>query len=115
MNIEEIINQALIAGIPQLYGKPVSSDSIQLQKTKREFEGDITLVVFPLLGISRKAPEITGQVIGAYLQEHVREVVAFNVVKGFLNPEGIVIFHTASGACFKKTIEGDDEYKGKKR
>ena len=85
MNIEEIINQALIAGIPQLYGKPVSSDSIQLQKTKREFEGDITLVVFPLLGISRKAPEITGQVIGAYLQEHVREVVAFNVVKGFLN------------------------------
>ena len=85
MNIEEIINQALIAGIPQLYGKPVSSDSIQLQKTKREFEGDITLVVFPLLGISRKAPEITGQEIGAYLQEHVREVVAFNVVKGFLN------------------------------
>jgi len=85
MNIEEIINQALIAGIPQLYGKPVSYDSIQLQKTKREFEGDITLVVFPLLGISRKAPEITGQVIGAYLQEHVREVVAFNVVKGFLN------------------------------
>ena len=85
MNIEEIINQALIAGIPQLYGKPVSSDSIQLQKTKREFEGDITLVVFPLLGISRKAPEITGQEIGTYLQEHVREVVAFNVVKGFLN------------------------------
>jgi arginyl-tRNA synthetase len=85
MNIEEIINQALIAGILQVYGKPVSLDSIQLQKTKREFEGDITLVVFPLLGISRKAPEITGLEIGAYLQEHVREVVAFNVVKGFLN------------------------------
>ena len=49
--------------------------SIQLQKTKREFEGDITLVVFPLLGISGKAPEVTGQEIGAYLQEHVSEVV----------------------------------------
>lgn len=85
MNIEEIINQALSAGIPHLYGKPVSLGSIQLQKTKREFEGDITLVVFPLLGISGKAPEVTGQEIGAYLQEHVSEVSAFNVVKGFLN------------------------------
>jgi len=85
MNIEEIINQALNAGIPHLYGKPVSLVSIQLQKTKREFEGDITLVVFPLLGISGKAPEVTGQEIGAYLQEHVSEVSTFNVVKGFLN------------------------------
>jgi arginyl-tRNA synthetase len=85
MNIEEIINQALIAGIPQLYGRSVSLNSIQLQKTKREFEGDITLVVFPLLGISGKTPEVTGREIGAYLVEHVREVVAFNVVKGFLN------------------------------
>ena len=74
-----------MAGIPQLYGKPVSLSSIQLQKTKREFEGDITLVVFPLLGVSKKAPEVTGQEIGTYLQEHVSEVVAFNVVKGFLN------------------------------
>jgi arginyl-tRNA synthetase len=85
MNIEEIINQALMAGIPELYGKPVSLDSIQLQKTKREFDGDITLVVFPLLGVSRKAPEVTGHEIGTYLVEHVHEVVAFNVVKGFLN------------------------------
>lgn len=85
MNIEEIINQALIAGIPQLFGQTVSQEAIQLQKTKREFEGDITLVVFPLLRISKKAPEDTGQEIGKYLLEHVREVDAFNVVKGFLN------------------------------
>jgi len=85
MNIEEIINQALITCIPQLYGKAVTRNSIQLQKTKREFEGDITLVVFPLLGVSGKAPEDTGNEIGAYLKEHVREVAAFNVVKGFLN------------------------------
>jgi arginyl-tRNA synthetase len=85
MNIEEILNQALITGIPQLYGKAVSLNFIQLQKTKREFEGDITLVVFPLLGVSGKAPEVTGQEIGTYLREHVREVTAFNVVKGFLN------------------------------
>jgi arginyl-tRNA synthetase len=85
MNIEEIIIQALISGIPQLYGKAVPLDSVQLQKTKREFEGDITLVVFPLLGISRKSPEVTGKEIGNYLQEQVREIVAFNVVKGFLN------------------------------
>jgi arginyl-tRNA synthetase len=85
MNIEEIVNQALIQGIPEIYGQAVAAESIQLQKTKREFEGDITLVVFPLLRVSRKSPEATGQDIGAYLIENVKEVTSFNVVKGFLN------------------------------
>ncbi len=58
---------------------------IQLQKTNRDFDGDITLVVFPLLGISRKAPEITAGEIGDYLVQHIREIVKYTVFKGFLN------------------------------
>ena len=69
----------------QLYGQEVSADSLQPQKTKSNFQGNLTLVVFPLLKISRKKPEDTAEEIGAYLKEHCEAVADYNVVKGFLN------------------------------
>jgi arginyl-tRNA synthetase len=83
--IEQIITAKVAFAIRQLFGQDCTPEQIQLQKTRREFEGDITLVVFPLLKISRKSPDNTATVIGGFLQENCREIVSFNVVKGFLN------------------------------
>lgn len=85
MVIEQQITGAVIAGIKSLYGAEVNPAQIQLQKTKKEFKGHLTLVVFPFLKISKKSPEQTAQEIGAYLQEHESAVAEFNVIKGFLN------------------------------
>ncbi|MBN1415358.1 MAG: arginine--tRNA ligase [Bacteroidales bacterium] len=85
MNIENLINQELVACVTKLYGQSISLEMIQLQKTNREFNGDITLVVFPLLKVSKKSPEETGHEIGIYLMENVKEIIDFNVIKGFLN------------------------------
>jgi arginyl-tRNA synthetase len=85
MNIEQRINQVLIKCIPDLYGQDVTQDDIQLQKNKRKIEGDISLVVFPLLKISKKSPESTASEIGEYLRGNSELVVNYNVVKGFLN------------------------------
>jgi arginyl-tRNA synthetase len=83
--IDTILNKSIGDAIAALYGQKVDARLIQLQKTRREFEGDITLVVFPLLKISRKSPEITALELGNYLRDNVPEIVEFNVVKGFLN------------------------------
>ena len=64
-----------------------TEQSIQFQKTRKDFKGDVTLVVFPLLRVSKKGPEQTADQIGNYLKENVDEVAGFNVVKGFLNLE----------------------------
>ena len=85
MNIESQITQTAIEAVKQLYGQEVSADSLQPQKTKSNFQGNLTLVVFPLLKISRKKPEETAEEIGAYLKEHCNAVADYNVVKGFLN------------------------------
>lgn len=85
MIIEQQITAAIITGIRQLYGAEVSEDQVQLQKTKKEFEGHLTLVVFPFLRISRKSPEQTAQDLGEYLAANEPAVSAFNVIKGFLN------------------------------
>ena len=85
MNIESQITQTAIEAVKQLYGQEVSADSLQPQKTKSNFQGNLTLVVFPLLKISRKKPEDTAEEIGAYLKEHCEAVADYNVVKGFLN------------------------------
>ncbi|MDR0429136.1 MAG: arginine--tRNA ligase [Tannerellaceae bacterium] len=85
MTIEQQITQSIIAGIQSLYGNEVPAEQIQLQKTKKEFKGHLTLVVFPFLRISKKSPEITALEIGAYLQEHEPAVTGYNVIKGFLN------------------------------
>ena len=86
MQIEQKITEAVVAAIKELYGQEVPQSMVQLGATKKEFEGQLTLVVFPFLKMSRKKPEDTAQEIGQYLVEHLSEVVArFNVIKGFLN------------------------------
>ena len=99
-SIETKITEAVIAGVKALYGQEVPEKMVQLQETRAEFEGNLTLVVFPFLKISRKKPEDTAQEIGQYLVENVSEVVSrFSVVKGFLN---LVI----SPALWIKMLEG---------
>ena len=85
MDIENTIEACAREATRALYGQDVPREAIQLQKTKREFEGSITLVVFPLLKISHKRPEATAEEIGAYLKSHSAVVADYNVVKGFLN------------------------------
>ncbi|MCR4765878.1 MAG: arginine--tRNA ligase [Bacteroidaceae bacterium] len=85
MKIEEKLAGSIIEAIKSLYGQEISTAPIQLQKTKKEFEGHLTLVVFPFLKISKKKPEQTAQEIGEYLLTHQQTVSAFNVIKGFLN------------------------------
>lgn len=85
MNIENQISSAAIAAVNDLYGQSVPEKMVQLQKTKETFEGNLTLVVFPFLRISKKKPEDTAQEIGEYLQKNCKAVEKFNVVKGFLN------------------------------
>lgn len=85
MVIEQQIADAVIAGIKKLYGADVTAANIQLQKTKKEFKGHLTLVVFPFLRASKKSPEQTAQEIGEYLLENEPAISEFNVIKGFLN------------------------------
>ncbi len=85
MNIEQKLVASVIDGLRTLYGQEVTADKVQLQKTKREFEGHLTLVVFPFLRMSKKGPEQTAQEIGEYLLAQAPEVAAYNVIKGFLN------------------------------
>nr|WP_129729703.1 arginine--tRNA ligase [Parabacteroides goldsteinii] len=93
MVIEQQITGAIIAGIKELYGADVAAGQIQLQKTKKEFKGHLTLVVFPFLRASKKSPEQTAQEIGEYLQKNEPAVSEFNVIKGFLNL-------TVAGPCW---------------
>jgi len=83
--IEQILKPEIEKCLAELYS--ATDQSIQFQKTRKDFEGDVTLVVFPLLSASRKGPEQTAEQIGEYLKEKVAEVAGFNVVKGFLNLE----------------------------
>ena len=86
MQIEQKITQAVLAAIKTLYGQDAPAKLVQLDTTKKDFEGHLTLVVFPFLKMSRKKPEDTAQEIGQYLVEQLPDVVArFNVIKGFLN------------------------------
>jgi arginyl-tRNA synthetase len=85
MTIEQQIAESVRAAVNSLYGADVAAKHIQLQKTRKEFEGHLTLVVFPFLKASRKSPEQTAQDIGSHLLKETPAVVAFNVIKGFLN------------------------------
>ncbi len=85
MNIENILQTAIIGAIKELYGADVATSQITLQKTKKEFKGHYTLVTFPLLKISKKNPEQTAQEIGAFLAEKSPVIAEYNVIKGFLN------------------------------
>ena len=85
MNVESQISNSIVKAVKELYGADVTAEQAALQKTKSNFEGNVTLVVFPLLRISHKKPEDTAQDIGEYLARNCEAVADFNVVKGFLN------------------------------
>ena len=85
MNIEENISKAVVGAVKSLYGIEVAENGIQLQKTKSDFEGDITLVVFPFTKTARKQPEVIGNEIGQWLTENTDIVDEYNVIKAFLN------------------------------
>ncbi len=110
MNIENKISCSVIKAIKELYGQDVPSELAQLQKTKKEFEGNLTLVVFPLLKISRKKPEDTAREIGDWLVANNLHVASFNVVKGFLN----LNIATASWIMLLNDINADGKFGEKK-
>ena len=85
MKIEQIISDAAVKAVKALYGIEAAPGTTVPQKTKKEFEGNLTLVVFPFLKASHKAPEATAQEIGEYLLANEPAVASFNVIKGFLN------------------------------
>ena len=85
MQIEQQLTQAVIDAVKALYGHDITPDQVTLQKTKKEFEGHLTLVVFPFLRISRKKPEDTAAEIGQWIEEHTQLIASYNAVKGFLN------------------------------
>ena len=92
MKIEAQITSSVMAAVKELYGQEVPEKMVALQKTRSDFEGNLTLVVFPFLKMSKKKPEDTAQEIGEYLQKNCTAIEKFNVVKGFLN---LVIASTA--------------------
>ena len=107
MSIEEKIIAAVQEGVKTLYGTEVPAEQVQLQKTKKEFEGHLTVVVFPFLKISRKKPEQTAQEIGEYLKAQVPDVVAdFNVIKGFLN----IVVSPSSWIGLLNDINADERF-----
>lgn len=85
INMENIIIQKVIEAVQSLYNENIESKLVQPQKTKKEFTGDLTVVVFPFIKASKKSPEQTAQELGEYLLKHVEQIEGFNVVKGFLN------------------------------
>ena len=85
MNISDFLASKCKDAAVSLYGTEVQNSSIQIQATRKDFEGDYTLVVFPLLRISKSSPEATAEAIGRWLQDNVAEVASYNVIKGFLN------------------------------
>ncbi|MCG8515335.1 MAG: hypothetical protein MI740_14435, partial [Halanaerobiales bacterium] len=85
MSIEQIIRSKVSEAVQQLYKEELNPSSVQIQNTRKDVEGDLTVVVFPFLRFSKKSPEQTAEELGKYLSEKVEEVDAFEVVKGFLN------------------------------
>lgn len=110
MNIANDICGSVIKAVKELYGQDVPATMVQLQKTKREFEGHLTLVVFPFLKISRKKPEDTAQEIGEWLQRNDGNIAAFNVVKGFLN----LVIAPEAWLSLLNAINADEKYGEKK-
>ena len=106
MKIESQIMNAAIEAVKALYGQDVPEKMVQLQKTRSEFEGNLTLVVFPFLKISKKNPEQTASEIGQYLVEHSEAIASFNVVKGFLN----LVIAPAAWLSLLADIDADEQY-----
>ena len=87
MSIESLLTTKVIEAVKQCYDADVDKDKVQLQATRKEFAGDLTVVVFPFTRFSKKSPEETGKELGGYLKQHIEEIKDYNVVKGFLNIE----------------------------
>ncbi len=85
MNIEQHIVAATVNAVKELYHQDLPEAQVSLQDTRLEFEGQITIVVFPIVRYSKKSPEVTANELGEYLVAHIEEITAFNVIKGFLN------------------------------
>jgi arginyl-tRNA synthetase len=85
--IEQILSKAIAEAIRHLFDTNVDASTVPVQKTRREFTGDYTVVVFPFVKIARKSPEDTGNMLGSYLEKKLEVVSGFNVIKGFLNFE----------------------------
>lgn len=106
MKIEDKLVASVISGLKALYGQEVPEKMVQLQKTKKEFEGHLTLVVFPFLKMSKKGPEQTAQEIGEYLKVNDPAVATFNVIKGFLN----LTIASATWIELLNEIQADEQY-----
>ena len=106
MNIEQKIQQAAMAAVKALYGMDADEKMVQLQKTRSEFEGNLTLVVFPFVKTARKAPAVVAQEIGEYLVTESGVVSSYNVVNGFLN----LCIADAAWTQLLSDIEGDEHY-----
>lgn len=106
MNIAGEISSSVIKAVKELYGADITENMVQLQKTKREFEGSLTLVVFPFLKRSRQKPEATAEAIGNWLVENCEHVERFNVVKGFLN----LVLAQQSWIKLLNAISADEHY-----
>lgn len=106
MKIEDKLVASVLNGLKALYGQEVPEKMVQLQKTKKEFEGHLTLVVFPFLKMSKKGPEQTAQDIGEYLKANDPAVAAFNVIKGFLN----LTIASATWIELLNEIQADEQY-----
>jgi arginine--tRNA ligase len=110
MKIEDQITSAALAAVKDLYGVEVPEKMIQLQKTRSNFEGNLTLVTFPLLKTSHKKPEDTAQDLGEYMKKNCKAVADFNVVKGFLN----LVIAQSAWVGLLNDINGDEKF-GEKR
>ena len=106
MKTEDKLVASVISGLKALYGQEVPEKMVQMQKTKKEFEGHLTLVVFPFLKMSKKGPEQTAQEIGEYLKANDPAVAAFNVIKGFLN----LTIASATWIELLNEIQADEQY-----
>jgi arginyl-tRNA synthetase len=106
MSIDNILAQATAEAVKALYGTDFEADKIVPQTTKKEFEGNLTIVVFPFLRASHKAPDVTATEIGDYLAAHCDAVEKFNVIKGFLN----ITVKPSFWATVLDNISQDDNY-----
>src|SRR5512145_1941212 len=104
--MEIILKEKVKEAVKFLYNSEVNDDLIQIQETRKDFKGDFTLVVFPLLRFSKNTPEKTGELIGSYLVSNFSAVAGFNVIKGFLNLE---ISNTWWIDYFRNLASGSDE------
>ena len=106
MSIESLLTAKVIEAVKQCYGAEVEVKDVQLQPTRKDFAGDLTVVVFPFTRYSRKSPEETGKELGEYLKQNIEEVQDYNVIKGFLN----IVISSAYWLGVLNEVAGEEKY-----